>query len=275
MIYGVVVAFILGACLGSFLNCAAIRIVKEEDFVRGRSHCVSCGHDLGLLDLVPIFSWLFLRGRCRYCGAGISARYPLAELVFALVSVACLLCFDVSLLALRNYIFLAVLFLLTLTDLDAMMIPDRCHIIAALVWGLAAPLLLEPSEIISHLAAGLIFGGGVMVLSLIMDKFMGRETMGGGDIKLLAVVGLYLGIIGSLLALILACVLGLIASLIQRSRAGSAEEEGSDEAGEDGDDDGAGEDGKAFPFGPWIAVAAAVVLFAGDPVIGWYMGLMG
>lgn len=238
--------------MGSFLNCAAIRVGRDENFVKGRSHCMNCGHDLHLLDLIPVFSWVFLRGKCRYCHAKISARYPLVELIFALVSVACLLKFDVTLLCLRNYIYLAVLFFLTLTDIDTMTIPDRCHIIAALVWFATAYFLVDSSQIISHVIAGLVFGGGVLLLSLIMDKVMGRETMGGGDIKLLGVTGLYLGFAGTLLTLILSCVLGLVFNVVNRNR-----------------------ENKEFPFGPWIAIASAVVLFLGDPLINWYMGLMG
>lgn len=250
-IYCCAVAFILGACLGSFLNCTAIRIGTGESFVRGHSHCTVCGHELGVRDLVPIFSWVFLRGKCRYCHAKISARYPAAEIVFALVSVACLLKFDLTWLCLRNYIFLAVLFLLTLTDLDTMIIPDSCHIIAAAAWFASAPLLYTKTEVLTHIAAATVFGGGILLLSLVMDRIMGRETMGGGDIKLLAVTGLYFGFIGTLLTLVLSCVTGLVFNVLHKNK------------------------DKEFPFGPWIAAAAAVVLFAGDPLIRWYSGLIG
>lgn len=251
MIYGIVLALILGACMGSFLNCTAIRIGRGEDFVKGRSHCMVCGHDLNTKDLIPILSWVFLKGKCRYCGAKIPARYVMVEIIFALVSVACLLKFDLTVLCLRNYVFLSVLYLLTLTDIDTMTIPDSCHIIAALVWIASAPLLLTRPEIISHLIAALVFGGGVLILSLVMDRVMGRETMGGGDIKLLAVAGLYFGFIGTLLVLIIACIAGLLFNVYNRNK------------------------NREFPFGPWISIASAIVLFVGDPLINWYSGLLG
>ena len=255
LIYSIIVAFVFGACMGSFLNCTAIRICRGEDFVKGRSHCMNCGHDLYLKDLVPIFSWVFLKGKCRYCHAKISARYPLVEIIFALVSVACLLKFDVTLLCARNYIYLSVLYLLTLTDIETMTIPDSCHIIMALVWFATCPFLYHGHEIIVHVAAAIVFGGGILLLSLVMDRVLGRESMGGGDIKLLAVTGLYLGFIGTLLTLIIACVAGLVFSIARKGRLDDEE--------------------KAFPFGPWIAIASAIVLFAGEPLINWYMGLIG
>ncbi|MBQ6401256.1 MAG: prepilin peptidase [Firmicutes bacterium] len=242
-------ALILGACMGSFLNCTAIRIGRSETFVRGRSHCMHCGHELSVKDLIPVISWVWLKGRCRYCREKISARYPLVEIIFALVTLACLLKFDLTVLCLRNYILLSVLFLLTLTDLDTMTIPDSCHIIAVVAWVLSAPLLMSWPEIGLHVLAAVLFGGGVLVLSLVMDRVMGRDTLGGGDIKLLAVAGLYFGLIGTMLVLILSGIIGLLMNGFKRK--------------------------KEFPFGPWIAVASAAVLFAGEPLINWYMGLLG
>ena len=117
MIYCCVLAGVLGAVLGSFLNCAAWRIAHGESFVKGRSHCTSCGHVLGFLDLIPVFSWIFLGGRCRYCKTKISPRYMLTELFFALVSVLTLLRFDLSPEFVRNMVLACCLFCLSLVDL--------------------------------------------------------------------------------------------------------------------------------------------------------------
>lgn len=252
LVFSVILAACLGAVAGSFLNCAAWRIVHNEPFVKGRSHCPHCGHVLGPLELVPVLSWLAQRGRCKSCGAKLSARYPLTELIFALVTVLCLLRFDLTVLCLRNWVFLGCLFLLTLTDLDAMIIPDGCHIVALLAWLAALPFVgMARREIITHLISGVALGGGLLLISLAMDKIMGRDTMGGGDIKLLAVVGLYLGPIGALFALVLACVIGLLFHALRR-----------------------GEDARPFPFGPSIAVAAAAMLLYGAPLVAWYRGLL-
>lgn len=250
--YFVVLAAVLGACMGSFLNCAAWRDVHGESVFKGRSHCTTCGHQLGFVDLIPVFGWLIRKGRCHYCGEKIPVRYPLTELVFAALTVLCLLRFDLTVECLRNYIFICMLFVLTLTDIDDMIIPDGCHIISAAAWIVTAPFIYEGwGEALTHIAAGLIFGGGLLAVSLIMDKMMGRDTMGGGDIKLFAVVGLYLGIIGTLFAMIIACIAGLLFSVARKAG------------------------GKAFPFGPWIAIAAAFMLLYGEPIINWYTGLLG
>lgn len=252
MIFCVVVAACFGAVAGSFLNCAAWRIAHGEPFVRGRSRCPHCGHALGPLELIPVISWLIQRGRCKHCGAKISVRYPVTELVFALITVLCLLRFDLTALCLRNLVFLGCLFLLTLTDLDAMIIPDGCHIAAIAAWVVALPFVgMGPRDILVHVIAGVALGGGLLAISLVMDRVLGRDSMGGGDIKLLAVVGLYLGPIGAMFALVLACVIGLLFHALRR-----------------------GEGARAFPFGPSIAVAAAAMLLYGAPLIAWYRGLL-
>ena len=103
LIYCIVVAAALGAVAGSFLNCAAWRIVRGESFIRGRSRCPACGHTLGVSELIPIVSWVVQRGRCKACGAKVSVRYPLTELGFAILTVLCVLRFGLTPLCLRNF----------------------------------------------------------------------------------------------------------------------------------------------------------------------------
>ena len=254
LIYCCVMAFALGAVFGSFLNCAAWRIAHGESFLRGHSRCPACGHALGLPDLVPIFSWLFQRGRCRYCGVKISVRYPLTELAFGLITLLCLLRFDLTVLCLRNWIFLCCLFCLSLVDLECYTIPDGCLLIAAGAWVAALPFLRPGwAEIGRSVLAGLVFGGGILLLSIVMDKLLGRESLGGGDVKLFAVVGLYLGFAGGLFAMLFSCVLGLLFALAQNR---------------------GGERGKPIPFGPSISLAAAAMLLWGEGLIHWYLGLL-
>lgn len=254
MAYTIAVAFIFGACMGSFLNCAAWRSVHGESFIKGRSHCTTCGHELGLMDLVPILSWTFAKGKCRYCGDKVSVRYPLTELVFGIITVVCLLRFGLSILCVRNYVFLCVLFVLTLTDIDDMIIPDGCHITAAATWLITAPFIYTDfKDAGAGLLAAILFGGGLLAISLLLDRITGRDTLGGGDIKLIAAVGLYLGMIGTMFTLIIACILGLLYSITVNKSAGES---------------------KAFPFGPWIAGAAALMLLFGTPLIEWYKNLL-
>ena len=246
--YSCFMAALFGAAMGSFLNCAAWRIARGESFLKGRSRCPACGHVLGLVDLIPVFGWLLRRGRCHYCGARISPRYALTECAFAALSVLCLLRFDCSALCLRNYVFLSCLFCLSLADLDSFLIPDGCLILPALAWALTAPLL-PLRDIGFSLLSALLYAGGMLALSLIMDTLLKKESLGGGDIKLFAVMGLYLGPLVSLFALMLSCVLGLLFAFATRQGSGNP-----------------------FPFGPAISAASAVMLFCGEPLTTWYMG---
>lgn len=250
--YCLTLAVCLGAVLGSFLHCAAWRIARHEDFIRGRSRCPHCSHPLAPADLVPVLSWLFLRGRCRYCGEKIPARYALAELFFAALTAACFLRFGLTVACARDLVFLACLFCLSLVDLEVMEIPDGCLLAAALAWLAALPFLWTGwGDALRCVLAGLAFGGGVLLLSLALDKLLGRESLGGGDVKLLAVVGLYLGFAGTLFALLLACVLGLAGAALTRRRRG-----------------------EAFPFGPAVSAAAAVMLLWGGGLVNWYLSLL-
>ncbi len=250
-IYWSVLAFAFGAALGSFLHCAAWRTVRGEPFVSGRSRCPSCGATLGARDLVPILSWVALHGRCRRCGAPIGVRYPLTELLSALVTLAIVWRFGIGIPAARNLVFCSCLLFLSLTDLDDCIIPDGCLCVAALAWAIAAPLLgMSWGGALRALGAGLTFGAALLVVSLVMDRVLGRESLGGGDIKLFAVVGLYLGFVGTLFTLILACVLGLLLALALRRRG-------------------------AFPFGPAIAAASGVMLLFGGGLVERYLALLG
>lgn len=251
--YCCVVAGVVGAVLGSFLHCTAYRVVRGQPFFgKERSRCPSCGHELGALDLVPVFSWLLLGGRCRYCKAKVPLRYFVAECFMAAMAVLCLLRFDLSVVFLRNLVFGCCLFCLALVDLENMTIPNGCLLAALFAWAAALPFLGQPLNwVFGRIAAGAVFGGGLLLFSLAADRVLGRESMGGGDIKLFAVVGLYLGFVGTLFCLVLACVLGLVFAAVTKSR------------------------GKPFPFGPSIAAAAWVMLLYGDGLVNWYLGLLG
>ena len=245
-------AAVFGAIMGSFLNCAAFRTARGESFLTGRSRCDSCGHVLGPLELIPVVSWVLQRGKCRACGAPISIRCPVTELLCSLLTALCLLRFGFTALGLRNYVFLCCLFCLSLVDLDCMLIPDECHVISVLAWLLALPFLRpRPAEILASVLAGLAAGALLLFLSGILDRVLGRESLGGGDVKLVAVTGLYLGPVGTLFCLMLSCVLGLLFQAL------------------------AGERGRAFPFGPAISAAACLMLLWGEPLVRWYTGLLG
>ncbi|MGN0169640.1 MAG: prepilin peptidase [Lachnospiraceae bacterium] len=258
MTYFCVLAAILGAVMGSFLNCAAWRIAHGESVKEGRSHCPDCGHTLGIPDLVPVFSWLFLHGKCRYCGHKISVRYPISEVLMAVFMVLTLLRFDLSVMCLRNMIFFFCLFCLSLVDLENRIIPDGCLIISVVVWIAAIPFAFGEyggwNGIFLNLLSAVVYGGGMLLLSLLMDHILRKESLGGGDIKLFAVMGLYLGLVASLFALLFACLFGLVLAVGLAKR--SSKFNG------------------VIPFGPAIAAATWTMLTYGSGLVNWYTGLL-
>lgn len=254
VVFRVYVTFLFavtGAVMGSFLNCWAMRWAKGERYPRGRSACPKCGHTLGAADLVPIFSWIFLRGRCRYCGERVSARYPLTEIIGAGVFAGIWLRFGLTAYTAELCIFTACLFLLALIDSDTMILPNGPMLAAAAAW---CVFLMTHEDRRGRAVSGLItafaVGAALLAVSLVMDRVLKRESLGGGDIKLMALAALYLGPWGTLLTVILSCILGLVCALVLGAR------------------------DRAFPFGPAICAGTWLVLMFGEPVIQWYLGLL-
>ena len=239
--------------MGSFLNCAALRYAKGESFVRGRSHCVSCGHPLSARDLIPLFSWLFLRGRCRYCGVKISARYLWAEITGCIVFVSVVLRFGVS-PETAEYLILASLTLaLAFTDLACRLLPDGL-ILAGLAVRIVFILCSEnvPGEALQSVIGAFSVSLPVFLLVLLMEKVWKKEAMGGGDIKLLFMLGSYLSWQENLLGLILACVFGLLFAAIGKKDSGTD---------------------RQIPFGPAIALGSWASLLFGQALLAGYLSL--
>ena len=252
LVYGCVLALVLGLCMGSFLNCFAWRIVHGESVLRGRSHCDACGHVLAPRDLVPVVSFLASKGRCRYCGCKLSKGHLLAELSTAAVYLAVVLTYDISLQALEYAIFGSLLLACAFADLEGYIIPDR-FVIALIVVRLVFLLLLgaDRAQWIDSLLGGFAVGGGLLLIVLLYEKLRKIEAMGGGDLKLLFATGLYLGWMGNILCLFAACVLGIVFGIIATR----------------------GETERVFPWGPSISAAAILTALWGNGLIEAYMGL--
>lgn len=258
-LYFTVLAAITGAAGGSFVNCLAWRLVRGRQVTRGRSCCPSCGHVLGAPDLVPVVSWFALKGRCRYCGERIPFRYAAVELLAGAGAVCILFRYGLTLKTPFYLVFSLILLGVALTDLESYEIPDRFHV-SAILWWCAGALISEKS-LAAYFGSGLLGGGaiagGMLAVSLIFDRLLGRESLGGGDVKLFFVTGLYLGLAVNLLNLIVSCILALgLAFVLADSRKKR-------------------DDPAAIPFGPAIAAGTWLCLLAGDAVIKWYLGLFG
>jgi leader peptidase (prepilin peptidase) / N-methyltransferase len=242
------IAFAGGMLLGSFAGLVAYRVPRGESFVTGRSHCDGCGEQIAAYDNIPVLSWLLLRGHCRSCGEHISARYPLSELAMAglfAATVAVLGTSDLPQLAL-GLIFCATLVTVTLADLERRVIPNAV-LLAAAVAAVVILLAADPSALPERLLAAAGAGGFLLLCALAYPGGMGM-----GDVKLAAVMGLYLGsaVVPAMLVAVLAGTLVGVA-LIARH--------------------GSGERKRAIPFGPFLALGGVVGLLAGDEILSWYL----
>ena len=252
VVYLAVVAGLLGLVMGSALNCLALRLASGQRWSgASRSACPHCGHTLQPVDLVPLFSWLLLKGKCRYCKAPVSPRYPITEAALALIYVALVLKFGLSLQLLSALVFASCLFCLSLVDLDTQIIPDRFILIPIVVRLIELVITGGFRALLSPILTGLVIAGAVLIISLIMDKLLKKDTMGGGDIKLLFVIGLFLSVPECLLMVMLACVIGiLMASLMMKVRPDTP-----------------------FPFGPALSIAALISMLVGSAITSWYISL--
>ncbi len=254
--YFLLLAALLGAAAASFAGCAAARMAAGESFVRGRSRCAACGHTLGAPDLVPVFSWLFLKGKCRYCGAPIPVSCPVTELLGAAAFAALAWRYGLTLQTLECLILTALLLAASLTDWETGLLPDRLLLAMALNFVLFAGLGGRfETALVRGFWGGMALAGPLLLLVLLMDRVLKRESMGGGDIKLFFVVGLYFSWREALFILIVSCALGIVLGLLSRKTTGDPENP------------------KAFPFGPAIAAGAVVSLLFAEPVMDWYLSL--
>lgn len=242
---------VLGAVLGSFLECAVSRWAAGKAPFGGRSHCDGCGRTLGVRDLVPVFSWVFLRGRCRFCGARIPAVCLGAELAGAGAFVCLGLRFGLRLELGEWLIWAGLLLAVSLRDWADRTIPDGLLLALAVNRAVWLPVLGEPlGDTLLRIALACAVPAVLLGLVLGLEKLQGREVMGGGDIKLLFALALYLSWAELLLGLLAACVLGLLAAVLAGKKRGAA-----------------------VPFGPFLSAGMLAAVCFGGPVLAWYMSL--
>ena len=237
-------AFIFGAAIGSFLNVCIFRIPALESIVKPLSQCPHCHQPIRFYDNIPMISFLVLRARCRDCGGKISWRYPLVELITALLALLLFMKFGLSLNFLVFFIFTAVLITISFIDLDHQIIPDVLSLPGIPIFFLAAIFIVRLPW--HEALIGLLIGGGMLFLIAFVYEFITkREGMGGGDIKLRAMIGGFLGwkslIFILLFSSLAGAVVGITAMIIKK------------------------QDMKyAVPFGPFLSLAAVAYIFWGE-----------
>jgi leader peptidase (prepilin peptidase)/N-methyltransferase len=277
-IYLGAVIFLLGIMMGSFFNVCIYRIPLSMSVIRPSSHCESCSHALAPLDLIPIFSWVLLGRKCRYCKAPISIRYPMVEFLTGLLFLLLYLKFQLSFSFFIYLFFVSILVIIAFIDIDHRIIPDR-FVIMGLVVGFIALIGPVLSVIIDRMMLpdagggevftqamaafawkdalfGALIGGGSLLLMDISGRiFFKKEGMGFGDVKLMTMAGILLGFQKTAVSLLIAVWIAAVAGIIVlRTRKDPADH--------------------YIPFGPFLAAGCVFSIFFGKELLRWYISLL-
>jgi leader peptidase (prepilin peptidase) / N-methyltransferase len=242
---------LFGAAIGSFLNVCIYRLPRGQSLVWPGSRCTSCGRALSWFDNIPILSWVVLGGRCRTCRAPVSAMYPIVEAITALVFLGGYLLHGITPLGVVRVLFACALMVLFVTDLQHKILPNAITL-PGIVAGFVCSLFLPPGWRDSLI--GIVVGGGVLfAIAEGYYRIRGEDGLGMGDVKLLAMIGAFLGWKLVLLTLVLASFSGsLIGVAMIASKRGDLK--------------------YALPFGTFLAIGAVVSAAWGTPIVDWYFG---
>jgi leader peptidase (prepilin peptidase) / N-methyltransferase len=239
--------FVIGITLGSFYNVVGLRIPKNQSIITPRSHCTSCNRTLTSLDLIPIFSYIFLRGKCRTCGAKVSPIYPFMEFVTGVLFLFSFLLLGWTPELIVALLFVSLLVIIIVSDLAYMMIPDKVLLFFLPILIIAR--IFIPIDPWWDPILGAFSGFGLLFLIALVTKGNG---MGFGDVKLYFVIGIVLGIQAVILSFFLASLfgsifggIGLLTGLVKRKQ--------------------------PIPFGPFIAVGALISYYFGENIVQWYI----
>jgi leader peptidase (prepilin peptidase)/N-methyltransferase len=245
--FAAVFAGALGAAVGSFLNVVAYRLPRRESLLHPGSRCPGCGTAIKAYDNVPVLAWLLLRGRCRSCQTPISPRYPLVEALTALLAVTVVVVKHSAVDMALGLTLIAVLVPVALIDLEHRIIPDKLTLPAAIA-ALAIGLALHSSGVAEQLISAAAGGGFLLVFVLAYPRGMGM-----GDVKLAAVLGLFLGR-SVAVAILAAVLLGTVVGALVMARVGVQQGRKT-----------------AVPFGPFLALGGVIALLAGPHIVHWYL----
>ena len=245
--------FLFGLCVGSFMNVCIFRLPNSQSIVHPRSMCPTCGNMIKFYDNIPVLSFLLLKRKCRYCNAPISFRYPLVEIMGGFFAVCVYLKFGITLEGLIYYFFIVALLVITFIDIDHQIIPDRITLPGIPLFFLAS-FAVSAIGYKDSILGFLVGGGSLFAVAWAYHLLTKREGMGGGDIKLLAMIGTLVGWQGVLFTIFVASAVGTFAGVL--SMIGQAK--GSK---------------LAVPFGPFLSIGAITYIFFGPELIIWYLNL--
>jgi leader peptidase (prepilin peptidase)/N-methyltransferase len=249
-----ITAFIFGVCIGSFLNVCIFRLPAGKSIVHPPSSCPGCNAAIRFYDNIPVLSWFILRGQCRNCHAPIAFRYVMVELLGGFMAVCVYLRFGPSVQGIIYFGFIAALLVITFIDIDYHIIPDVISLPGILL-GFAASFFIPTLNWMDSLLGILAGGGSLYAVAWGYERITGKEGMGGGDIKLLGMIGAFIGWQGVLLTIFMGSAIGTLVGLIDMRVKKKTMK-------------------MRIPFGPFLALGAIIHLFLGNELIAWYLNTL-
>jgi len=255
MYYGIeiILIFILGLIVGSFNNVCIYRIPRNESIIYPASHCPKCRSKIKPIDNIPLLSYILLKGRCRNCKSKISIQYPIVELLTGLTYLIIYLIYGLSVQTLIYIILSSALIIIAFIDLNEQIIPDVISL-PGIVIGLILSFIVPYISFINSVLGALIGGGIILIIAWVGSIIFKKEAMGGGDVKLAAMIGAFLGWRYMVISLFLGFFLGALAGIFLILSKIKRKED-------------------MVPFGPFIALGSIITLLCGEKIIAWYIGI--
>ncbi|MEW5701081.1 MAG: A24 family peptidase [Candidatus Zixiibacteriota bacterium] len=247
-----IIVIALGLTVGSFLNVVICRLPRGETLWRPRSRCPRCRHQLRWYQNIPVLSWLFLRGRCAFCGARISWTYPVVEIACTLLFAAFYARYGVSFATAGFWYMSATLIAVFFIDLEHRIIPNRLTY-PGVVIGVVTALVSHHLGWLQSLLGTLVGAAVFAAMAFLGQALFKKESMGGGDIKLAAMLGAFLGVTKILVVFVLSAAIGLTISVVAMAISPALRRD------------------RLIPFGPFLALATVVVAFFGEQIIAYYV----
>ncbi len=246
---------VCGLCIGSFLNVCIYRLPHSKSIIRPRSSCPECNTLIKFYDNIPVLSYLWLKGRCRYCKVRISLRYPLIELITGLCAFSTYMKFGLTFEGVIYFIFIASLITISFIDIDHQIIPDVISLPGIIICFFAS-FALPTIRFTDSLLGILIGGGSLLVIAWAYETIRKRPGMGGGDIKLLAMIGALIGWQGVFFTIYIASAVGTVAGIGTMLYSKKKDFK------------------LAIPFGPFLSMGAITHIFWGEVIKEWYFNLL-
>jgi leader peptidase (prepilin peptidase)/N-methyltransferase len=255
MYYGIeiILIFSLGIIVGSFSNVCIYRIPRNESVIYPASHCPKCRTKIKPVDNIPLLSYILLKGRCRNCGSKISIQYPVVEFLTGLIYLIIYLIYGLSIQSLVYIILSSALIIIAFIDLKEQIIPDIISL-PGIIIGLILSFIVPYISFINSALGALVGGGIILIIAWVGSIIFKKEAMGGGDVKLAAMIGAFLGWRYTIISLFLGFFLGALTGIILIMTKIKKRED-------------------AIPFGPFIALGSIITLLWGEKILAWYIGI--